>query len=205
MEKFLLLFTTLYLSIPYLFSSISFYQDKSYLINSFQQTQVHLRKNIEELNESQLAYKPSSESWSAGQILEHIVVTEKVLFEMFDKIMKQPPNAEKREGKQVENHELFDRMTDRTKKLKAPEFLHPQSKFKNASDALKIFSEQREGILNYIKGISEQDLRDRVTKSPIGETMDACRFLLYITGHCSRHTLQLEELKKEGAFPIGSL
>lgn len=205
MEKLLLLFTILYFYCLCLFFPIPLQQDKSFLINSFQQTQVQLRKNIEELNDSQLAYKSSPESWSAAQILEHIVVTEKVLFEMFDKIMKQPPNAEKREGIQVKDQELFDRMNDRTKKLKAPEFLHPQSKFKNASEALQIFSEQREGILNYIKSIPEQDLRNRVTESPLGETMDAYQFLLYISGHCSRHTLQLEELKREGGFPMGSL
>lgn len=205
MEKFLILFAAFFLFGPYLLFSISFQQDKSYLIDSFQQTQVQLRKNIEELNEAQLEYKPSAESWSASQILEHIVVTERVLFEMFDKIMKQPPNAGKREEIKVEDQELFNRMNDRTEKLKAPEFLHPQSKFKNASEALKIFSEQREGIMNYIRGIDEQDLRDRVTKSPIGETLDAYQFLLYITGHCSRHTLQMEELKKEEGFPLGSL
>jgi uncharacterized damage-inducible protein DinB len=204
MEKFFILFPTLFFFVPYLFSSIYLPQDKTYLINSLQQTQEELRKNIEEMNETQLEYKSSPEAWSAGQILEHIVVTERVLFGMFEKIMQQPPNPDKRVEIQVEDQELFNRMNDRTEKLKAPEFLHPKSKFENASEALKVFSEQREAIMKFIKGTSEQDLRDRVTKSPLGETMDAYQFLLYITGHCSRHTLQLKELQKVVGFPVGN-
>ncbi|MBA3987430.1 MAG: hypothetical protein H0X63_12870 [Flavobacteriales bacterium] len=48
--------------------------------------------------------------------------------------------------------------------------------------------------------VSLEDLRNHINDSRAG-AIDAYQSLLFIAGHCARHTLQIEEIKQAGGFP----
>jgi hypothetical protein len=64
---------------------------------------------------------------------------------------------------------------------------------------LDAFKDKRTSLIKYAK-TSTADMRNYVLQMPIG-SIDAYQMLLYISAHSKRHTLQIEEIKANPAFP----
>lgn len=175
------------------------YKDKEALIKYYEETAATLEKNIKGLNEEQLKFKPSEDSWSISQCLEHIIATEKMLFGMSKEALGKPENPERRSEIKVTDDQLLSGMTDRSNKFKAPAELQPKGTYTTTKEALKDFREQRKEIKSYIKS-NKVNLRNYVSDSPAGP-VDAHQSLLFIAGHTARHTKQIEEIKSQPGFP----
>lgn len=174
--------------------------DKEFLLDYFQQTGNVLHKNIEGLSKEQMQYKPSAEKWSVSQCLEHIILTEEMLFEMTKEFLDKPANPERKEEVKITDQELIDGMTDRSFKAEAPNELQPEGKYDSPEAALQDLGEQRVKILELIEKNPLEDFRNRISDSPFGP-VDAYHSLLYIAAHTARHTSQIEEVKADAGFP----
>ncbi|QEC53374.1 DinB family protein [Anseongella ginsenosidimutans] len=174
-------------------------RDKQDLLDYFQETGNHLLKSIDGLNNQQMQFKPAEDKWSINQCLEHIILTEKLLFGMAKKVIEQPANPERKKEIKTTDEEIISMMTDRSKKAQAPEAAVPGDTYASTSEAVAAFKEHRKVLTEYIRSTPE-NLRDHVTDSPMGP-VDAYQFLLFTAAHCSRHTLQIEEVKVQPAYP----
>lgn len=174
--------------------------DKSILKDHYQETIVKLQKSVSGLSKEQLHFKPSAESWSVSQCLEHIIITEKMIFGMIQENMEKPINPDEREKIKFSDEEILAMAADRTEKYKAPEILVTKGKYDDAEAALNDLKTQREELYSFIEATSIEALRNRVNESPAGFT-DAYQSLLFITGHSNRHLLQIEEIKTSADFP----
>lgn len=174
--------------------------DKSILKDHYQETIVKLQKSVSGLSKEQLHFKPSAESWSVSQCLEHIIITEKMIFGMIQENMEKPINPDEREKIKFSDEEILAIAADRTEKYKAPEILVTKGKYDDAEAALNDLKTQREELYSFIEATSIEALRNRVNESPAGFT-DAYQSLLFITGHSNRHLLQIEEIKTSADFP----
>ncbi len=176
--------------------------DKAFLLDYYQQTFEALQKSVAGLSEAQLQFKSAPDRWSVSQCLEHIILTEQALFDYAKKTLTQQPNPERAGDVKVGDDEVIKGMTDRSFKAKASEELSPKEagKYRNPKSALKDLKKQRKELLGYIKGISVDDMRNRITDSPFGP-VDGYHSLLYIPAHTARHTLQIEEVKADPNFP----
>lgn len=174
-------------------------EDKQFLLDYFKETGDNLLKNIDGLNNHQMQFKAAEDRWSVSQCLEHIILTEKMLFDMAKKIIEQPANPERKKEIKASDEDIISMMTDRSKKAQAPESAVPGGTFKRTSEAVAAFKEHRKLLTEYIRNTPE-NLRDHITDSPLG-TIDAYQFLLFIAAHCARHTLQIEEVKVQPAYP----
>lgn len=174
--------------------------DKEFLLDYFQKINDRLKKSIGGLSEAQMRNKPAPEEWSVSQCVEHIILTEKMLFEMTKELLAKPANPERKEEVKVTDQELIDGMTDRSSKAMAPKELQPEGKYDAPETALRDLRDQLAEITNFIKKTSEVDLRNHITDSPFGP-IDAYHSLLFIAAHTARHTLQIEEVKTDAGFP----
>jgi hypothetical protein len=174
--------------------------NNKFLLDYFQQTSDTLQKSIEGLSEAQMQFKPSEEQWSVSQCLEHIIMTEKMLFEMAKELLAQPANPERKEEVKITDGELIDGMTDRSFKATAPKELQPEGKYNSPEAALQDLKNERGEILGLIEQTSVEDLRTHINDSPFGP-VDAYHSLLYIAAHTARHTSQIEEVKADAGFP----
>ncbi len=174
--------------------------DKEFLFNYYQETLNQLDENISGLTETQLHFKPSENSWSISQCVEHIILTENMIFEMLKGYMAQPANPERRNEIVYSDEQIIKMVTDRSEKYKAPEVLQAEGKYDDAETAFKDLENQRKEILEFIKNADLEDLRNHVSDSPAGPT-DAYQSLLFLAGHTARHTLQIEEVKADTHFP----
>jgi Protein of unknown function (DUF664). len=176
--------------------------DKQFMLDYYRQTLDELEQAFEGLSEAQLSFQASPDKWSISQCLEHIAATENALLGYAKKTMEQSPNAERRSEVKTTDEGIIQGMTDRSSKAKAPEELAPQEagKYTDAGVAINDLKEQRKVVLSYINGLSEEDMRSRVTDSPFGP-IDGYHSLLLIPAHTARHTLQIEEVKASPDFP----
>lgn len=174
--------------------------DKSILINHYQETIDKLQKSVSGLSKEQLHFKPSAESWSISQCLDHIIITEKMIFGMIQENMEKPINPDEREKIKFSDEEIFAMAADRTEKYKAPEILVTRGKYDDAETALNDLNTQREELYSFIEATPIEALRNRVNASPSGFN-DAYQSLLFIAGHTARHLLQIEEIKINDDFP----
>lgn len=181
-------------------SDTSEIEDKEFLLNYFQQTTEELQQEVEGLTEAQMQYKPSEEKWSISQVLEHIIITEEMLFGMMQEAMNKPTNPERKAEVVIKDDEIIKGITDRSHKAKATPEIEGEGKYTDPSEAMKDFVVQRQLLLEYLKNTSLEDLRDRVNDSPFGP-VDAYQSFLYVAGHTARHTLQIEEIKATAGFP----
>lgn len=181
-------------------SEISEVNDKEFLLNYFQKTTDELEKSISGLSEAQIQHKPSKEEWSVSQVLEHIILTEEMLFGMMRETMEKPANPERRSEIQFSDDQIMQGMTDRSQKAKASAEITGEGKYNSPEEAMEELLAQRQTILEYIRNIPVKEMRDRVNDSPFGP-VDAYQSFLFIAGHTARHTLQIEEIKASESFP----
>lgn len=173
--------------------------DKDYLLDYFSETAGNLEKSVKGLSPEQMNFKPAEDRWSVSECLEHIILIDKALSDMAKKVIEAPANPERKGEVKASDEEIITGMTDRSQKAQAPEFGIPKGIYSSTAEALKVFKEQRKQMREYIKNTSA-NLRDHITDSP-GGPVDAYQFLLFISGHSARHTLQIEEVKADPGFP----
>ncbi len=176
--------------------------DKVFLLDYYQHTADSLREATAGLSESQLQFKPAPDRWSISQCLEHIVLTEKALFEYAKQALEQQPTPNRKDEVKVSDEGIIAGMTNRSYKAKASEELSPQEadNYHTAEAALADLEAQRATMVEYINGLSVDDMRDRVADSPFGP-IDGYHSLLLVPAHTMRHTLQIEEVKADKGFP----
>ncbi len=174
--------------------------DKAFLLDYYQKTASELEKSIADLSEAQLQFKPSPTEWSVSQCVEHIILTEKALFNMTKEALEKPANPERRAEVTVTDQQLIDGITDRSYKAEAPAELEGEGIYTDPAAAIRDLQAQRTEILAVIEQADIEDLRNHINESPFGP-VDAYHSLLFIAGHTARHTLQIEEVKAKDDFP----
>jgi len=175
-------------------------KDKAFLLDYFQKTDHELQKSVAGLSKGQLQFKSSPDRWSVSQCLEHIILTEKALFDMAKELLAKPANPERREEVKTTDQDLINGISNRSTKAKAPEQLQPKGIYTDPDTAMKALRKQRAEILALIDATSLEVLRNHIGDSPFG-AIDAYQSFLFIAGHTARHTLQVKEVKADTDFP----
>lgn len=174
--------------------------DKAFLLDYYRKTENQLKAHLDGLTSAQLQYKPSANEWSISQCVEHIIKTEKMLFDMAKETLANPANPERKAEVTITDQQLIDGITDRSHKAEAPAALIGEGTYQDVKAAMADFRAQRKVIRSYLKGVSVDDLRNHIADSPFGP-VDAYHSMLFIAGHTARHTLQIAEVKANAAFP----
>src|SRR5690606_26426776 len=179
-------------------------QDSSHeiqkLLTHYEETAARLKESTKGLTEEQLHFIPGEDQWSSSQCLEHIVLSEPMIFAMFKQEISKPTSSETPSEPSNSDEEIIKSITDRSEKYQAPEMLKPTGKYKTVEEALTAFKNGRKEILDYIKNADIKALRTHISQGPAGP-VDGYQNLLFITTHSDRHILQIEEIKARPDYP----
>ncbi len=126
-------------------------------------------------------FKPYAEKWSVSQCVEHIVLTEKMMFEMNKAEMEIPENPERKEEVKFKGEELMEGIKDRSQKYKSSEELLGGGKYNKPEEALADFKEQRQLMLDYMQNKPLENFRNYISDSPFGP-IDAYQSMLFLAG-----------------------
>jgi hypothetical protein len=156
------------------------------------------------LSPAQWNFKPAPDRWSVAECSEHIALSEGFIFGLVsERIMKAPANPEKRDAAKGKDELILKIMQDRTHKATAPEPIDPlKHGVMPPEESVKLFLDGRAHAIDYVK-TTQDDLRDHLFDHPVPAigTLDGYQWIMLISGHTRRHTLQILEVKADPNFP----
>jgi len=154
------------------------------------------------LSVEQWNFKAGPDRWSIAECADHIALSEAFIFARVGDVMKTPVTPEKRSATAGKDEKLVVMLQDRSFKAKAPEPLDPTKTPMTPEESVKKFLESRAKTEDFIK-TTQEDLRDHMFDHPVPAigTLDAYQWVLLISGHTRRHTLQILEVKADPHFP----
>lgn len=174
-------------------------QERKAAIVHLTETKEFLQKSIKGLSTAQLNFKSSPESWSVAECVEHIAISESMIFGMTEGGLKAPADPSKRAEVKMSDEQIFGMITDRSGKVKTSEAFVPTGKFGSYDGSLKEFLTKRDSHIDFIK-TTQDDLRNHYATLPFG-LIDTYQVVVFMAGHTKRHTLQIEEVKANANFP----
>jgi len=152
---------------------------------------------IDGLASAQLHFKPQPDSWSIADCVEHLAVTEDLLFSL---VAKGAPNPDGVPLDPAKDGRMAAAIVDRSRKFSAPAGVRPHAHFASPSEAVQHFRDSRDRALAYARGCTE-DLRRLFTPHPLLGEIDCYKCLLLLALHPARHAAQIEEIKQHPQFP----
>jgi hypothetical protein len=159
-----------------------------------------LKKSLKGLSAAQLAYKAAPDKWSPQDCMYHIAFSETALRGALDKALSMPADPATKATLKATDEMVKTMITNRTNKFKTSEAMEPQNTgFKSLPEAIAAFDAKRAELVKFVK-TTTADLRNQIVVTPGGK-IDAYQFILFIAGHCNRHTQQIEEVKTASGYP----
>lgn len=170
-------------------------------LSEFHATRKRFLDAIAALSDAQWNFKPSPDGWSIAQIADHVVVSEKELFDVIQKkILTSPAQPDRRGSTRAKDEQVLKVMPDRSSKRKAPDFLAPVGKWPAQSATISEFRKRRDANIHYID-TTQDDLRAHFAEHRVVGEIDAYQWLLVISAHTERHVMQIEEVKASAKYP----
>ena len=173
--------------------------ERKYASGLLQESRETLLTKVKGLTPAQLAFKADSSAWSVAQCVEHITITEDGLFDYAQSALKVPADPSKRNEVKLRDEDVLKMITDRSSKFQAQDAVKPTGKFGDFQTTLKEFISRRDKHINYVTTTTD-DLRNHYNDFPFGK-IDAYQTIIFMTGHCNRHTAQIDEIMKNANFP----
>ena len=152
---------------------------------------------IDGLADAQLHFKPQPDSWSIADCVEHLAVTEDLMFAL---VSKGAPNPAGVPLDPVKDGRFSTAVVDRSRKVTAPTGVQPRGHFASTAEAVQHFRDSRERALAYTRDCTH-DLRRLFTPHPLLGEIDCYKCLLLLALHPARHAAQIEEIRQHPQFP----
>ena len=170
-------------------------QEKNELLQRMDCARERLIAAVEGLSQPQANFKPAPDAWSVAGIVEHLATVEDFVIMRVEKMTSAPDHGNFKDSDVV----LFDKIVDRTERLQAPERVHPTGK--SLGSSLERLAATREKIVGLIRSAPDGHFRQHSMDHPVLGPLDGHQWVVFITGHCLRHTQQILETKSARNFP----
>lgn len=173
--------------------------DRDYAYDYLKQSQKRIMKSVKGLNEIQLNFKASPESWSIAECIEHLAISESLIFSFVENSLKTEADPSKRKEVKMTDEQIIQLITDRSSKVKTREEFEPKNNFGSYQGSLDEFTNRRKNNLKYVK-TTKDNLRNHYFDFPFGKA-DAYQVILFMAAHSVRHAKQIEEILAAPSFP----
>ena len=153
------------------------------------------------LTPAQWNFKAGPDRWSIAECAEHIAVSEDFIWGLVDKLVAGPPADAEMIAKTKGKDEMLVKMIpNREQKFQAPEPIQPKKTSADPMEYVTHFKASRDKHIAYVD-TTKDSLRDRVMPHPAAGPLDAYQWILLVSGHTERHTLQILEVKASPNYP----
>lgn len=173
--------------------------DQAKLVQHLQRTSEKFLKSVDGLSEAQWNFKAAPDKWSIAQCAEHIAAAETLIRGAVEKGLTTPLDAATPAAELVKDDFLTTAIVDRSKKFNAPEPLVPTQRFGSPAATIEAFRKERAATIKLAE--SDAAFRAHAVKHPAFGMMDTYGWMLFLSAHSERHTLQIEEVKASPDYP----
>ena len=167
--------------------------ERQRLVAHMEMTARWLEEPVSGLTPAQLAFRPSSTSWSILEVIDHLVVVGPIYWK---NLQDATPVSAGRVGIMNDVDVLWYGI-DRTNREIALQAEEPSRKLPDLQSGLKAYRAQHAELLQYVR-TTKDDLRGRLVAR---QQCDAYQWALLISTHEQRHILQIREIKANPKFP----
>jgi hypothetical protein len=174
--------------------------DREYAMSQMHVTRKLFLDSVVGLTPEQWNFKAGPDRWSIAECAEHIALSEDFIFGLTTTMLKSPAAPEKRSEVKVQDEQIATLVTDRSAKFKAPEPIAPRRQWADPMEAVAHFKESRDKHIAYLNN-TEDELRTHFMPHPAMGMLDGYQWILLLSGHTERHTLQILEVKADPKFP----
>ena len=176
-------------------------EDRKTIINYLKKTRADLIQKVKSLSDEQWHYKPSADKWSAAEICEHILKAESVVLKRVNNLEGKTHKPELMAGYKEKADELIAFIVGRSQKFQAPEPVAPAGTIESPEEFIKAFELRRDETYQFVKTTDMPIKSYYEVFGPIGE-VNGYHWLMFISAHTERHTVQLTEVLNDPGFPI---
>lgn len=174
--------------------------DRDYLMSQMHATRKLFLDSVAGLTPEQWDFKAGPDRWSIAECTEHIAISEDFIFNLSQTILKNEATPDRRKDVKATDEKLTEMVADRSTKFKAPEPIAPKKRWPDPADAISHFKESRDKHIAYVESTPD-DLRNHFMQHPAAGWLDAYQWLLLLSAHTERHTLQILEVKADPKYP----
>jgi CubicO group peptidase (beta-lactamase class C family) len=172
--------------------------ERAELIELLSRSEAEMMQYISGLSDAQWSFKPAPERWSIGEVVEHIVLAEGMMFDLVVKSVDSQANP-KWEETLPKTATLKAALPNRSRRVDAPGVIQPKGGM-TREVALARFKEQRSRIGAYARDTAKP-LKAHTSPNPFFGDLNAHQWLLYVPLHTIRHNQQIAEVKTTSTFP----
>ena len=147
---------------------------------------------VSRLSPAQIAFRPTPESWTILEVIDHLVVVGPIYWQDLQNALKAPVG---RKTTTTDANILWYGI-DRTNREKAIPSEVPNG-LRDLQAGLDAYRNQHARLLQYVR-TTEDDLRGHFVER---QGSDAYQWVLLISTHEQRHILQIREIKADPRFP----
>lgn len=165
-------------------------EERTNLIQVLKNSETRLTEKIATVDEDLFQFKPDAHTWSMAELVEHLAITDQSLLAA---IIKKGERLYEEMPETFPNKKIIKATSNRKIKVKAPDHLVPQGRFKTKEMAIQGFRANREKVENFV---ATTDLPLEKVAFPhfaLG-LIDGKGWITFMSGHCQRHTDQMEEI-----------
>jgi DinB family protein len=172
--------------------------ERAEVIELLLKSEQEMLQAIDGLTDQQWTFKPAPERWSVGEVVEHIVLADALLFDTAVKAL----DGRLDEGWSAtlaKTDVLRKALPNRSRRVDAPAAIKPQQVMTRTA-LVSRFKEQRAKALAFARE-TDKPLKAHTAPNPFFGSLNAHQWLLYIPLHHGRHNQQIAEVKASSGYP----
>jgi len=179
--------------------------EKTELLSMLDTTAKDFLALIENTTEEQWKWKSAPDRWSVGECAEHVILSERMLFQTALQALKNPADPEwatKTGGKADFIKKVMpNRNPGGAGGARAPQEIVPEGNLAKA-DVIKRFNESRTEIRAFVAAL-DQPAKEHIEKHPfpVFGDLNAYDWLIYVPLHTIRHSRQIIEVQGTAGYP----
>lgn len=142
------------------------------------------------IDETQAAQRPDPARWSVLDCVEHVTFVEARFLGWLE-------NAKRVETPEIDKQKesgVLAGLVDRSRRIQAPEAVHPTGRYGTLAQALEQFNVNRNRSIQFAQH-HHGDLYHLAVEHPRLGPMNGVEFMMIITGHARRHAAQIRETR----------
>ncbi len=174
-------------------------KERDFAIAALSTAKKDLHKITKTLSTDQLSYKPNDTTWSIAECVEHIAISESILFGIIASSLTSDVATNSNQKSTMDDQQVIDLIENRDVKVKTRAQFEPSDQFGSFKGALTAFNKRRKNTINYVNDTNDH-LRNHYFEFPFGK-VDTYQVILFMAGHSNRHIKQIQEVLSSPSFP----
>jgi hypothetical protein len=170
--------------------------DRDRILSYYHSTRKQILDATAGLTPAQWTFKLAPEKWSVAEVVEHLALTEDMLFHYATAFLAKPVAPPETK---METEALIKNMTDRSTRANAPAELKPTGRWAPGPALTEEFRQRRDRMIRYLNETKDPL---RTTHAQWGSTIiEVYQALHTIPAHTERHLAQINEIKSAAGYP----